>query len=318
MRVTLDLNKLLHEGQITRAEFDKLSRLGRSGTSEVGINVLIGFGVISVAGGAIALLPDAMTGIVLGLAIMAAGVAILVSAPRWLVLGNICLLVASLLFGGGLTALRGPTVDAFLVMAAIFAIAGVAARSALLTALTVLALAAALGSAGKYSHAQYTLVVRQPALTVGLFSLLALALHWFSARLPPAYERLAVVAARTSVFMVNLGFWVGSLWGDRLDWLPGPQDPAQGERPVIPPIAFAALWVVALLGAGAWAVRTNRRWLLNLAAVFGGIHFYTQWFERLGATPFSILCAGLLLLGVALVLWRWNERGAWTASAPGS
>jgi iron complex transport system permease protein len=32
-------------------------------------------------------------------------------------------------------------------------------------------------------------------------------------------------------------------------------------------------------------VQVNRRWLVNLVALFAGIHFYTQWFERLGATP---------------------------------
>lgn len=128
MRVTLDLKRLLHGGQITQAEFDKLSRLGRSGTGELGINVLIGFGVVSVAGSA--LLLNALTGIVLGLAIMAAGVAILASAPRWLVLGNVCLLVAALLFGSGLVALRGPTVDSFLMMATIFATGAIAAAAA--------------------------------------------------------------------------------------------------------------------------------------------------------------------------------------------
>ena len=34
--------------------------------------------------------------------------------------------------------------------------------------------------------------------------------------LVPDLARLALVAARTSVFMVNFGFWIGSLWGDDL------------------------------------------------------------------------------------------------------
>ena len=40
-------------------------------------------------------------------------------------------------------------------------------------------------------------------------------------------------------------------------------------------------------------MQVNRRWLVNLVALFAGIHFYTQWFERLGATPLSVLLGGV-------------------------
>ena len=71
---------------------------------------------------------------------------------------------------------------------------------------------------------------------------------------------------------------------------------------------FSLLWALAIVGAAVWAWRSNRRWLLNVAAVFGGIHFYTQWFERLGASPQTVLAAGLLALGFALVLRALNAR----------
>jgi len=58
----------------------------------------------------------------------------------------------------------------------------------------------------------------------------------------------------------------------------------------------------------------NRRWLVNIAAAFGAIHFYTQWFERLGATPLSVLLGGVLMLLVAYALWMFNKR--MTASPP--
>jgi hypothetical protein len=64
---------------------------------------------------------------------------------------------------------------------------------------------------------------------------------------------------------------------------------------------------VALVAVGVWAARANRRWVVNLAAVFGAIHFYTQWFERLGAEPVAILVAGVTALGFALALWRMNK-----------
>jgi hypothetical protein len=37
------------------------------------------------------------------------------------------------------------------------------------------------------------------------------------------------------------------------------------------------------------------------AAVFGGIEFYTQWFEGLGAEPWAI---GATIVAFAVALWR--------------
>jgi hypothetical protein len=39
-----------------------------------------------------------------------------------------------------------------------------------------------------------------------------------------------------------------------------------------------------------------------------GIHFYTQWFERLGATPLSVLLGGVVMLASAFALWMFNRR----------
>jgi hypothetical protein len=79
-------------------------------------------------------------------------------------------------------------------------------------------------------------------------------------------------------------------------------------KTIIPAAVFSILWAVVLLGAGIWAVQVNRRWLVNLIAVFAGIHFYTQWFERLGATPLSVLLGGLMMLASAFALWIFNRR----------
>ena len=76
----------------------------------------------------------------------------------------------------------------------------------------------------------------------------------------------------------------------------------------MPAEVFIAGWAVALLAVAAWAVKANRRWVVNLAAVFGAIHFYTQWFERLGATPVSVLVGGVLVLAFAVVAWKLNRK----------
>jgi hypothetical protein len=77
---------------------------------------------------------------------------------------------------------------------------------------------------------------------------------------------------------------------------------------VIPDWVFSIAWALVLIAAGAWAMRANRRWLVNVAAAFGAIHFYTQWFERLGATPASVLLGGLVMLLIAFALWSFNRR----------
>ncbi len=316
MKVTLDLSRLLRDGAITAEEHDRLAGLGRRDTGLLLVNVLVGFGVFAVAAGAVALVPSPMTGVVLGGLLMAAGLGLLAARPEWSILANICILVAALMLGAGIILLgqgvglrdgKAPSAPplsfdaACLLVAALFAGSAALARSSLLAALTVLVLFVVLGSSSAYEHAFYALRVRQPLATVAAFSGLAFAAHVASLRLVGDWERLAIVVARTAVFLVNLGFWVGSLWGDALDWLAVPHAD-------VPPAAFSAAWAAALLGVALWAGRGNRRWVLNLVAVFGGIHFYTQWFEHLGATPGSVLLAGVLLLGLAVLLWQLNRE----------
>ena len=65
-------------------------------------------------------------------------------------------------------------------------------------------------------------------------------------------------------------------------------------------------WAVALVVAGAWGARNGRRFLVNAVATFGAIHFYTQWFERLGADPLSVIGAGLVTIAIGFAIWKYN------------
>ncbi len=321
VKVTLDLTKLLNEGAITSAEHERLARLGRADTGTLLVNVLVGFGVVAVTAGCLLLVPSPIVGTVLGGVLMAAGLALSMRGPAgWAVMANICILVAALLLGAGIVLLSQgmitfdgssvpvmPFYAACLLVAALFALCAIPARSGLLASLTVLVLFTVLGSSSSYGHAFYELQVRQPLATVVAFSALALVAHAASRAVAWEWARLLTIVARTSLFLVNLGFWVGSLWGDDLDWLPR-------STVAIPDVAFALAWAVGLVGVGVWARRTDRRWVLNLVTVFAGIHFYTQWFEHLGATPMTVLLAGLAMLGFAVFLWRVNQRPAVVAA----
>lgn len=44
MKVTLDLDKLLEEGSIDEAEYEKLTQLFAGGTTALALNILIGLG----------------------------------------------------------------------------------------------------------------------------------------------------------------------------------------------------------------------------------------------------------------------------------
>jgi iron complex transport system permease protein len=262
--------------------------------------------MVATAGGTLALLQSAPASIVLGALLAGAGILLNNQAPRtWGILSSILLLVGALLSGGGIVVLTDGRASGFLIVTVLLLLAGISTRSGLLVACATLALSPTVGAATAYGHATYSLIIQQPTLTVVLFSLLSWAAYRASLRLEPDLQRLAIISARTSLFLVNFGFWVGSLWGDS----PGRTEHRwiSGSAQTVPDWAFGAAWAVALLATGVWAARENRRWVVNLVAVFGAIHFYTQYFERLGASPGSIVVAGLGAIGIAMVLVRYNR-----------
>jgi hypothetical protein len=182
-------------------------------------------------------------------------------------------------------------------------------------ALVPLTLAGALGSTTGYMHAVYMLTVNEPSITIVFFALLAGAAYLISRRVGQAYEGLAIVFARVSLILVNFGFWIGSLWGDYPgeSWVRGEGYRFWSDREVwrdahlhVPETVFIIGWAIVIVAVGGWAARTNRRWVVTTAAVFGAIEFYTQWFERLGAEPWAIIVGGLTIVAFAVALWRYN------------
>lgn len=309
MKVVLDLSQLLEDGEITQAEADKLKRLSVKSTGSLAFNILIGFGVIAVALGAIMIVPDAITGIILGAIILTLGLVLLHYARvEWGVLGNICVILGALGLGGGVVYMTEGSVWAFLGCAIGFAIAGVISRSGLLIALAVLALSSLLGARTGYFHASYFLGIKEPTLTILAFSLITLVTYQISLMVGAAYERLALMAARVSILLVNFGFWIGSLWGDRLEQVYSALGRTKENIIFIPRLYFVIGWALALIAFAVWAMRNDRRWVVNVCAVFCAIHFYTQFFERLGPNPLAILLAGITALGIAIAIWQYNKK----------
>ncbi len=310
----------MQEGKLTRDEAERLKILASRDTSTLAINALMVFGAAAVSAGILALNPSFAAGAALGVAFVLVGLAVTFrGSEQWSLLGTATTIIGALLLSGGVVGLlEGAFIATCFTVALLFALA-VLIRSSFLMALVPLAVAAALDSSTDYTHATYMLIVSEPAISIGVFSLLAAAAYFVSQQLGAAYERLALVFARVSALLVNFGFWVGSLWGDYPgeSWVHGRTSSASANWQTwraaawhIPDYVFVVGWAVLLAAIGIWGACVNRRWAVNIAATFGAIHFYTQWFERLGAQPWAIIVAGLTVVAIAVALWRYNAGRA--------
>lgn len=260
MKVTIDLTQLLQDGTITRQEHDRLLELSKGETKSHALSVISVLAVVAVVAGAVGLFPDFFKSV-----------------------GNALLHT----FGA-----RGLNFIAIIVSGAAALVMG----SGFLSGVCAFAVLTFVGNAGLfYSHAAYFVAIQEPGLTVVVFSALAWIAYVISQRLDAKHARVAVIFSRSCIFIVNLAFWIGSLWGDTKGGVRASE------------VDFAVAWALALISLGTWAALKDRRWIVNTAAVFGSIHFYTQWFERLGATPGSLVAAGLAALGIVYGLRRYNR-----------
>lgn len=289
MKITLDLDALVGEGKLSAAEAERLKGFAASDTGELGSNVLFALGAAAVATGIGVLLPTLETAIALGAVLFAAGFWLrLARVTRWAVFAQIVMVIGALALLGGLGGLFGEQLWVRIVLTAATTVAAALATSGLLAALAVLAFAVTITI-----DVDLWMPTHYLAVAIVALSALVLGLYLLSLRLAPAYERLTIIAMRTAILLVNAAFFIGSLFGDELLGWPG--------------VYFSVAWALALLAFGTWAVFANRRWVVNSVAVFGAIHFFTQWFIALGAQPLSILGGGLLLIGFGLALARFNR-----------
>lgn len=298
MQITLDATDLLEKKKITQKEYDKLVSLSRKTTQGLGINIFLGFGILAIAAGLLTLVTSAELGLLLSVMGIIGGLWIKRFVEKdWGLLGNILFILGGIGGSASVSILAGPATNlAYILSLTILVALAIVARSGLLGALAVLSVGPLLGIATSYHHATYSLFVEKPAVTILAYSILATGLFLGSKYVKSGYERLLNIGFRAAVLIVNFAFLVGSLWGDEF------------MHSEISDIDFAIIWAVALIAAGVMGARQNNRALVNFAAVFGGIHFYTQWFERLGAEPEALLIAGIVSIALGVGMWRYNKQ----------
>ncbi|MET3924811.1 hypothetical protein [Devosia sp. 2618] len=288
MKITLDLDALVANGKLTTADAERLKGYAAEDTGALGTNVFLALGAAVVAAGVGVLVPTMETAIAIGVLLTGIGLWLRIArVERWALFGQIVLIIGVLAFVGGVGALFGELIWVRALLTIGLAVAAVGARSGMLAALAVLAFAASIIINPDLDSAQYL------TISIVILAALVLGLYILSLRLPHAYERLAIIAMRTAILLVNVAFFLGSLLGDSSLGLSS--------------VFFSIAWALAMAAFAIWAVFANRRWVVNTMAVFGAIHFFTQWFSALGAQPLSILGGGLLLIAFGLGL-AWFNR----------
>jgi hypothetical protein len=307
MNILIDVDKLEREGVLTTELAATLRKSATRETGSAAINVLLALGAVAVAGGLCVLFLSPPIVTCLGLGFIAAGFVLENSfAAQWGLLGRIWMMIGALTLSGAVGYWLDRPMEGALATASILGAVAVLAQSHLLIALTPIALGAALGGSTGYWSGCYEIAIREPMLTILAFSLLG-AIAWSLAlRGPPRIAGLSLTFTRMCIILVNFGFWVGSLFGDS----PGSfwRDSSEWtDQPAIPAYAFGIAWAIALLAALYWGARNGRRFLVNVAATFGAIHFYTQWFERLGATPLTVIAGGIAAILLGIGFWRYNQ-----------
>jgi len=345
MKLLVDIAKLEADGTVTAQQAALIRRAAAADTGTLAINVIATIGAFAVVAGLLALRPTSIQVAVIGLGLTLIGALIRKFRQTQLgFLGSSLIVIGAVLLAAGLilkcsgVAPRASSflftcpatpkwyghMAIFLVAAAWLMAVGALAQNGLLVVLSAFALAGALGSSTGYWHASYGLLVRESTVTIVVFGLLGALASYLSMRvLQEPYARLARLFALIALLWVNFGFWVGSLWGDHpLESWMAPDvfsrvynreawDALRAWKATalfISRDVFAVVWALALAGVGAWGAMHGRRGAVNMAATFGGIHFYTQWFERLRATPEMVIAAGVIAVAIAFALWRFNQR----------
>lgn len=303
MKVVLDLEALVADGSLSPEEAVRLAGLGKRSTGTLAFNLLVGFGVMAVAAGALALVPAPSSAIVIGFMVALAGAGIgRAAGDDWNVLAQICIVVGALIGGGGMLTVGEFAPGAFLTVALFYAVGAGVVRNALLAGLAVLGVSGAVGAETGYMAGDgYAAALPESSLAILVMVLLAGFLALLARAFRDEAARLLGIGAATALVVANFGFWVGSLWGDEL-WL-------GGELILdVPEQVFALVWAVLLIVTGVMAARVGARWTLNCAAVFGAVHLFSQWFDRLEASPESVLGAGIVALCLAVGLAFVNRR----------
>ena len=324
MKVVLDLDALQAGGRISPEEAQRLRDLAAHDESApsrgwVMANVAMIFGALAVAVAVAMLQPGPAVGGALALAALGAGAVLRrLGDESWTLLSHALAIGGSLGAGAAFLMAFPELKVATLIVGLFLAAVALHFQDHVVAAFAPLAVGSWIGSGAGYWHAVYSVTISQPLVTVLVFAALAAGLFAWGERSPRG-GGVIVTMARVAFVILNMGFWVGSLWGDDFQRAGFTYD--AGRQAIIPAAVFAWAWTAALLLFLWIGLGSRRRFISNTALTFAGVHFYTRVFETFGARPWVIVISGVLLVLLAFAFvrfdgWQRARRAAGRTATP--
>lgn len=301
MKILIDIDELEKNGVVTS---ELATVLRGEAIREIGsstISILLALGAIAIVIGLFYFISTHLLhftfktefGVFIGLALLFLGWMINQRYPtQWGKLGSTLMFIGALVLCISLGSITNTPFITPLSTVAILLFASVISGSRLLIICVPFIILAAFDGSPRYWHAIYDIPTENPVLAISIFSALTY-VSWQFAKLQTGQnKRLAIVFARTCILLLNLSFLTGSLHFSEIS---------------TPRIVFVVVWALALLSAGAWGIKHRSSFIVNTAATFAALHFYSQWFLNIGTTSFSFILAGIATVIFALWLRSYNR-----------
>jgi hypothetical protein len=303
-KVSIPLQKLLDEGTITQKEAERILELSEHQSSgSILRNIMVLFGAISIIAGILGIMPNPHIGALITAITLGGSYYLYYNHKEgWNFVAQSLGMLSTLGLSAWLIYLFGNNLSAWLLLSLFLGVVSFTLSSRFLAALIPFSIGQLIGMGTFYSHASYSFSIEKPSLAIAIYGILAFIAYLIGNKLKGQYENLCIIISRVSLFLVNMAFWIGSLWGDNIGRA------KEGSFVNVPEYMFTLGWAIGLIALIIWGTHKRNIYVVNLALVFLSIHGYTQYFEAVGVSAVGLLLGGIILFTTSLTWWKLQPK----------
>ncbi|GEM_PF-2866310 len=300
MKVVLDLDQSLKDGEISSEEYSLLKENSQKNFKLVAINLLVCFGAIAMSEGVMLMTPSLLTSFLIGggSLLMAIGLS-LFFGKRWRIAFSLLVIFGVVTISNGLGQRYPDSHLVYLFLPLFLGGFSLIAKSAFLAFLSV----PALGNVGMLIYDLFFEKEQDRLNLFFLFFFLLLFVFFYKIqkKVSAEYRRLASVAAKSSLIYFNFLFFNASY-----SWAPSVEEVKNSG--LIPTWGYSIAWAIVLLVQFYFAIKSRSIWYFYMTSLFAAAHFFIQWYEFHRLTAISLIGLGLLGILIAFVFRKIQSR----------